>query len=97
MAVYGKENGKKIFNVPVEWTVSELLQIRADSFKEAIQFVLDNLDMIPLGTEPDYIDGTYKISSEYDEAEEIEEELSMYYGNKGSVATELDIVERLEE
>ncbi len=52
------------FKVPVEWTVCDMVEVEAESFKEAIKYVLENRDEIPLGTEPDYIDGTYKINSE---------------------------------
>lgn len=62
------ENKKiKRFSIPVEWTVCDKIEVEATSLEEALQFVRDNLDIIPLGTEPEYIDGTYKISDDYGE------------------------------
>ena len=62
--MYGKQSGAKVFSIPVEWVVTETLEIKADTVEEAINFINDNLDTIPLGTEPAYIDGTYKISAD---------------------------------
>ncbi len=52
------------FKVPVEWAVCDFVEVEADSFKDAVKYVVDNRDKIPLGTEPEYIDGSYKINSE---------------------------------
>ena len=57
-------NEKKTYKVPVEWMVCDFVEVEAESFAEAVQYVVDNRDIIPLGTEPEYIDGTYQISSE---------------------------------
>lgn len=54
------------FRVPVEWSVYDFVEVESDNFEEAIKYVIDNRDMIPLGTEPEYIDGSYKINSEDD-------------------------------
>ena len=54
----------KTYKVPVEWAVYDFVEVEAESFEDAIQYVIDNRDEIPLGTEPEYIDGTYKINSE---------------------------------
>ena len=54
------------FRVPVEWSVYDFVEVESDNFDEAIKYVIDNRDIIPLGTEPEYIDGSYKISSEDD-------------------------------
>ena len=62
--MYGKENGKKVFSIPVEWVMTETLDVRADNLKEALQFLIDNDANIPLGTDAQYIDGTWKISAD---------------------------------
>lgn len=62
--MYGNSKGTKVFSIPVEWTVTETLEIKADSLKEAVEYINNHLDDIPLGTEPEYIDGTYKISAD---------------------------------
>lgn len=54
------------FRVPVEWSVYDFVEVESDNFEEAIKYVIDNRDIIPLGTEPEYIDGSYKINSEDD-------------------------------
>ena len=53
----------KTYKVPVEWAVYDFVEVEAESFEDAIQYVIDNRDEIPLGTEPEYIDETYKINS----------------------------------
>lgn len=55
---------KKCFKVPVEWMVCDFVEIEAENFKEAIKYVLENKDSLPLGKNPEYIDGTYKINGE---------------------------------
>ena len=54
------------FKVPVEWSVYDTVDVEADTFEKAVKYVLDNKDDIPLGTEPQYIDDSYKICSEDD-------------------------------
>lgn len=44
----GNKNGSKVFRIPVEWVVSENLEIVADSIEEAIKFVKENNDLIPI-------------------------------------------------
>ena len=95
--MYGKEDGKKVFSIPVEWVVTETLDIKADSLREAIDFINDNLDTIPLGTEPEYIDGTYKISADESgnlNTDEIIETISAY-GYTERDAEEYDEVYKL--
>ena len=55
---------KKLFRVPVEWMVCDFVEVEAESFLDAVKCVLEHRDEIPLGTEPEYIDGTYQINSE---------------------------------
>lgn len=73
----------KTFKIPVEWTVTDIVEVEAETFIDAVQYVIDNADEIPLGTEPNYIDGSWKISAEaWDEelnAKQITEELEQYY------------------
>lgn len=52
---------KRKYSIPVNWSVWDKVDVEAESLEEAIQYVRDNADTIPLGTEPEYIDGTYKI------------------------------------
>lgn len=68
----------KEFTVPVTWCVSDEVTVKATSFQDAVQYVLDNLDEIPLGTTPEYVDGSYEIDDGHGgngTAEEIVEHL----------------------
>lgn len=51
----------KRFYIPVTWEVWDKIEVEAETIEEAVEYVKENIDSIPLGTEPDYIDGTYKI------------------------------------
>ena len=51
----------KKFSIPVTWEVWDKIEVEAETIEEAIQYVKDNLDTIPLGTDPEYIDGSYRI------------------------------------
>lgn len=56
----------KTFKIPVEWSVYDTVEIEAESFEKALDYVMQHKDEIPLGTEPEYIDGSYIITSEND-------------------------------
>lgn len=96
--MYGKQNGKKIFSIPVEWVVTETIDIKADSLQEAIAFILDKSDEIPLGTEPEYIDGTWKISADESNTMDIEEIIETLdsYGYTERIASEYDDITELQ-
>lgn len=51
----------KKFSIPVTWEVWDKIEIEAETIEEAIKYVKENIDTIPLGTEPEYIDSSYKI------------------------------------
>lgn len=52
---------KRKYYIPVSWEVWDKVEIEAESLEDAVKFVKENIDDIPLGTEPEYIDGSYKI------------------------------------
>lgn len=95
--MYGDKNGSKVFSIPIEWIVTETIEIKANSLQEAIEFINENADLIPLGTEPEYIDGTWKISADESgtmDTKEIIETLGNYrYSERDS--DEYDEVEEL--
>ena len=64
---------KKKFSIPVIWEVWDKVEVEAETIEEAIQYVKDNLDTIPLGTEPEYIDGSYRIDDGDNGEADIEE------------------------
>ena len=51
----------KRFYIPVSWEVWDKVEVEAETIEEAVKYIKDNIDTIPLGTEPEYIDGSYKI------------------------------------
>lgn len=51
----------KKFNIPVTWCVYDKVEIEAETLEDAIKYVKEHIEEIPLGTEPEYIDGSYSI------------------------------------
>lgn len=62
--MYGNQNGSKVFTIPVEWVMTENIDIRANSLREAVDFILNNADAFPLGKEAEYVDGTWKMAAD---------------------------------
>ena len=76
--------GEKVYNIPVQWLVSDIVKVRANSLEEAIQLFMDNEPGIPCGTAPEYVGDSYKMSCDSYEtgnAHEISEELRKNYGD----------------
>jgi len=74
---------KRYFRVPVTYEVYDTIEVAADSFEDAVKYVLNNYEDISLGDSPEYVDGSYKINAESWEtgdAEAIVEELEGCYG-----------------
>ena len=67
--VVADPNGKKGFLIPVTWEVSDFVRVQANTLEEAQAWLEEHSDEVPLGTEPEYLDGSYKVGS-LDEAEE---------------------------
>lgn len=57
----GNVNGKNVYTIPVTWEVYDTITVRANDLLEAYHWVVKNEDTIPLGTEPEYVDGSYKV------------------------------------
>lgn len=55
---------KKIYSFPVSWEVYDRVEIEATSESEARKILEDNLDLIPLGTSPEYIEGSYNVEDD---------------------------------
>lgn len=51
----------KKFSLPVKWTVWDKVGIEAETLEEAIKKFKDEIDEIPLGPYPEYIDGSYQL------------------------------------
>lgn len=65
----------KNYYIPVTWQVWDKVEIEAKSLKEAIEYFKEHSDEIPLGTEPEYIDGTFQIDDGNDGESSMEETL----------------------
>lgn len=57
-------NSMKTFAVPVSWKVCDFVFVNAIDLESAVDYVIDNQDDIPLGTEPEYIDASYMVDQE---------------------------------
>ena len=55
---------KKIYSFPVSWEVYDRVEIEAASEAEARKILESNLDSLPLGTSPYYIEGSYRVDAE---------------------------------
>lgn len=55
---------KQTFKIPVEWSVYATVEIEADTLEEAVKIFDKTEDEIPLPTDNDYIDGSFKRCSE---------------------------------
>ncbi len=64
--MYGNNNANKVFSIPVEWVVTENIEVKANSLEEAVRFVVDNYDEIPCGEDASFVDGTYRITGDDD-------------------------------
>ena len=51
----------KKYYVPVMWEVWGKVEVQANSLAEAVEYVKQHEDTIPLGTAPNYIDGSYHV------------------------------------
>lgn len=74
--VMAKKNGKYGFKIPISWMVSDYITVQADTFEEALKYCDDNFDELPLGDDPQYIDGSYDIDKLF--AEELIDEKVTY-------------------
>ncbi len=78
----------KKFSIPVTWEVWDKIEVEAETIEEAIKYVKENIDEIPLGTEPEYIDGSYRIDDGEDGSATIEETvhyLKEYWNLSGGI------------
>ena len=76
------------FSIPVTWEVWDKIEVEAETIEDAIKYVKDNIDFIPLGTEPEYIDGSYKIDDGDNGEATVEETvyfLRKYWNSDGGI------------
>ena len=63
----------KKFSIPVTWSVCDKIEVEAETIEDAIRYVKEHIDEIPLGTEPEYIYGTYRIDDGDDGENSVED------------------------
>lgn len=77
--------GEKVFEIPVQWMVSDIVKIRANSLEEAIKMFIEHEQQIPIGLAPEYVDDSYKMSVDAEvtlgNVENIAQELEENYGD----------------
>lgn len=60
-----KENDSRItWDIPVTWSACGIVKIKANSLSEAMKFVKEDEDIIPIPSENDYVDGSFDLSFE---------------------------------
>ena len=57
------EKSSRVYKIPVSWMVMDFVEVQADSLEEAYDYMNDNVDDVPLGDEPVYVDGSYEVGS----------------------------------
>lgn len=83
---------KHKYSIPVEWIVWDRIEIQADTLEEAIRYFQERKDYIPLGTEGEYIEGTFKISGD-DESFDIDDivrNLKEYWNFNDALETNIE-------
>ena len=56
---YISEDGTYL--IPVSWEVYSTIRIKANNLQDALEKAEAHIDDIPLGTDTEYIDGSYKL------------------------------------
>lgn len=64
--------------IPVTWEVWDKVMVEAKSLGEAIKYIKEHIDEIPLGTEPEYINGSCKIDEYWNLGKEFDEDKFEY-------------------
>ena len=63
----------KKWKIPVTWEVCGVIECEAPTLEEAMEYARDEDGVIPLPTESDYVEGSWRLSYETDEAETVRE------------------------
>ena len=58
----------KTFKIPVTWEVYATVEVEANSIEEAIKIAKDEEGVIPLPTDTDYVDDSWRVTEEEPEA-----------------------------
>lgn len=72
---------KRDFWLPVIWEVWDEVPIKASTLEEAVTYFKENIDSIPLGREPKYIDDSFKLDDGQNGEASIEEAVKFLKDN----------------
>lgn len=64
MLLNEKGKGNTVFAIPMEWIVTETFNVRADSLIDAVKYLKEHINEIPLGSDPCYLEGSHRISAD---------------------------------
>ena len=67
----------KTWEIPVTWEVYSRVYIEADTLEEAMEIAKDDEGVIPLSTDADYVDGSWRLTEE-----DVETVRSLYNNNE---------------
>lgn len=81
---------KKVFILPVEWTVTSTVAVEADTIEEAIDLYEQHEKDIPCDPTGDYLDESYKLSYDRCEIEECCRNNPNYYRSVGAHGIDAD-------
>lgn len=56
-----EEKTMKRYRLPVSWQVIDTVEVPAGSLKEAIEWFQKNMDKVPLGKNPEYLQDSYSL------------------------------------
>ena len=63
----------KKWKIPVTWEVCGVIECEAPTLEEAMEYAEDKDGVISLPDESDYVDGSWRLSYEMDDAETVRE------------------------
>lgn len=89
--------GEKVYEIPVQWLVSDIVKIRANSLEEAIQLFMDNEPSIPCGLAPEYVADSYQLTCDAKDVESIVKEFEEDYGESMVSNYDSDYEEEMDE
>ena len=67
----------KTWEIPVTWELYSRVYITADTLEEAMEIAKDDEGVIPLPTDADYVDGSWRLTEE-----DVETVRSLYNNNE---------------
>ena len=79
--VVANPSGKKGFLIPVSWEVYDIVEVQANTLEEAYEWMIEHIDEVPLGTEPEYVEASYQIG-DFAECEAYLDEARVYQDKK---------------